>query len=83
MKLYYFPSYGRAEPLRLMLHHAGIEYEECFIEMDDWPKHKPMMPGGSMPAIELPTGKKLGSTPSLARYFGRLYGYYPADPFLA
>ena len=83
MKLHYFAGYARAEPLRLMLHHAGVQYEEVFVEEAEWPKVKPTMPGGSLPVLELPTGEKLGQTCSLARYLGRLHGYQPTDPTLA
>ena len=28
MKLYYWPIYGRAEPIRMMLKHAQVPYED-------------------------------------------------------
>ena len=41
IKLTYFNLRGRAEPSRLILAQAGIEYEDNRIEQADWPKLKP------------------------------------------
>jgi len=37
---------GRAEPLRMMMNHAGMRYDEVNIEEQDWPAMKEEMPGG-------------------------------------
>ena len=41
IKLTYFNGKGRTEPARLILAYAGVDYEDCRIEFEDWPKLKP------------------------------------------
>lgn len=45
MKLIYFKKWGMglAELSRLILAHAGADYEDCRIEMEEWPDLKPSM----------------------------------------
>lgn len=78
-KLFYFPFYGRAEGVRMLFHHANVAFEDVRIPQDQWPQYKAQMPGGTMPCVELPDGRRLGATVPMLRYFGRMYGYYPTD----
>ncbi len=41
MKLTYFPTRGRAEPIRLMLAAKNVSFEDVKINPTDWPKIKP------------------------------------------
>ena len=43
-KLYYFDLYLRAEPIRMLLSHADVNYEDITFNFDEWPKYKPDMP---------------------------------------
>ena len=40
IKLTYFNAKGRAEIIRLILAHAGVEYEDFRIARDQWPSVK-------------------------------------------
>ena len=40
MKVIYFDVYGRAEPLRMLLNHAKVEFEDVRINRPDWPQFK-------------------------------------------
>jgi len=35
-KLIYFGVYARAEPIRILLHHAKVEYEDKRISFEEW-----------------------------------------------
>ena len=40
-KLTYFPGYGLAESIRLLLSYAEIDFEDERFAHEDWPKVKP------------------------------------------
>ena len=40
MKLVYFDIYGKAEPIRMALWKAGIEYEDVRLNKEGWLKYK-------------------------------------------
>ena len=82
-KLYYFELYGRAEPIRMMLAHSGADWEDIIKTGDDWKAFKPTIPGGQMPILELADGTMMGQSMAIARFVGKKYGYYPADPMAA
>lgn len=77
--LYYFPLFGRAEAVRMLLHHAGVYFLNKEISQEDWPQVKPTMPGGVMPCYEFPDGVRMTGTCSMIRFLGKKHGYYPAD----
>ena len=41
VKLTYFNLRGRAEPARLILAHAGVDFEDCRITSEEWQTLKP------------------------------------------
>ncbi|XP_003386764.2 PREDICTED: glutathione S-transferase-like [Amphimedon queenslandica] len=72
-KLFYFPIRGAGEPVRLLLAHKEIKYEDIRIAREDWPKEKPNMPFGVIPVLE-EDGKKLGGSTVILRYLGEKHG---------
>ena len=72
-KLYYFPSRGGAEAIRLLFAHKEIKYEDIRLAGDDWQKEKPNTPFGVMPVLE-EDGKKLGGSLVILRYLAEKYG---------
>ncbi|KAG5453121.1 Glutathione S-transferase class-mu 28 kDa isozyme [Clonorchis sinensis] len=52
-KLYYFPFRARGEVIRMVLHAAGVPFDDERIPMDDWPKRKSEIPGGRMPVLQV------------------------------
>jgi len=58
-KLYYFDAYGRAETIRMMLHRAGIQFQDIRIsDMKEVQKLKDddKLQYGQMPMVELKDG---------------------------
>ena len=80
-RIWYFPFYGRAECMRLILTHAGCKFEDIGIPQSIWPDCKSSLPGGGLPQLESKDGTlRGGSTRATARFLGMKYGYYPENP---
>ena len=48
-RIWYFEFYGRAECIRLMLTHAGIDWQDMPLTQEQWGKIKALVPGNSLP----------------------------------
>lgn len=83
-KIHYFPGYGRAEAIRMLLSHAGIEYEEVNYGFGDMPslKESGKLEFGQLPAVER-DGKFYVQSTACLRALGINLGYYPEDPYQA
>ena len=79
--LNYFPAHGKAGPIRMLLTHKGIEWEDRLIQMEEWATVKPTMPGGNVPCWQ-PAGTelKLGQAYAILRMMGKEYGYLAETP---
>lgn len=76
---------GRAEPARVALFIAGIDFTDHRIPRDKWPEEKAnaaRYPFGQVPILEV-DGKPFAESSAITRYAGRLSGLYPTDPILA
>lgn len=53
-KLYYFDGYGRGEPIRLLLNHVKLEFEDCRLTGEEFGKLKAAgkFEFGQVPAFE-------------------------------
>eukprot|EP00164_Ancoracysta_twista_P001013 GFYU01001322.1.p1 GENE.GFYU01001322.1~~GFYU01001322.1.p1 ORF type:complete len:207 (+),score=75.66 GFYU01001322.1:48-668(+) len=77
----YFPIRGRAEPARLALEIAGIEYEDRRVPGAEFKETvKAQTTWGGLPWIEV-DGKRLSQSAAIFRYIGTVAGLYPADAF--
>ena len=60
MKVTYFDLYARAEPIRMMLWKAGVEFEDERLDHTGadgkWPEMKPNTPHQCLPIITLDDG---------------------------
>ena len=77
--------YGRAEPIRMLLNHAGIEFEDVRVDYNDWQEIKKQsdfrdfFEFGQMPVLER-NGKFYAQSYAILRMLGKEFGYYPNDP---
>ena len=80
-KLHYFPYYGRAEVIRMVLKYFGIEYEEVEVSMKNWPslKHSGDYEFQQLPLLEI-EGKRLVQTSSILRYICQRNYNYSTSP---
>ena len=83
LKLHYFPLYGRGEPIRMLLDHAGVKFEENKISFADWPalKASGKFEFGQLPCLEWKDGTQMTQTYAILRALGIEYGYYPWGDF--
>jgi glutathione S-transferase len=84
VKVYYFDMYGKGEPIRMILTHAKVEFEDVRISHADWPTQKKELnlEFGQVPAVEM-DGTLYTQSASIVRALGKMYGYYPEDPLTA
>ena len=82
-KLIYFSAYGKAEPIRMLLNHAGVQFEDIHINREKFNEMKQNgeLPGGQVPIWIDEEGKTFNQTAALMIYLGKKYGYYPEDPW--
>ena len=48
VKLIYFAAEGRGELIRILLNIGNIDFEDFRFGFEEWPKHKPNTPFGSV-----------------------------------
>ncbi len=73
---------GRAEPIRLVLSIAGIEFEDRRITFQDFFSLADILPLGCVPILEM-DGETWTQCNPLIRFFGKKAGLYPDDPWQA
>jgi hypothetical protein len=75
VKVEYFPIYGRAESLRMLLHSQDIKYEDCPITFEDWPtkKGKGDYAKGGLPHL-IVDGKRMQETTEMADSISKMCG---------
>ncbi|XP_011679509.2 S-crystallin SL11 [Strongylocentrotus purpuratus] len=75
-RLTYFTTRGRAEPIRLLLTDAGIEFEDRRFSEKEWFERKE---SGEFPLNQIPIleadGKTMVQSRAIMRHLARKYGY--------
>ncbi len=78
-KLTYFDfDGGRAEPIRIAFHAAGIDFEDKRISFPEFGEMRKGARFNSVPVLEI-DGNAVTQSNALSRYVGKMAGLYPAD----
>ena len=79
-KLTYFDmDGGRAEPVRIAFHAAGIAFDDNRISFADFPEARKTARFNSVPTLEI-DGVMVSQSNAMCRFVGKLAGLYPEDP---
>lgn len=86
LELTYFDSAGRAEPIRVALHLAGLTFEDHRLKFPEFAEKKAAgaFPLGAVPVLTV-DGVAFPQTSAILRYVARLgeTSLYPTDPSVA
>jgi glutathione S-transferase len=83
IKLTYFDiDGGRAEPTRIAMSIAGIAFEDHRISFSEFGEMREGTPLNALPVAEI-NGVVYTQCNAMNRYFGKLAGLYPTDPWQA
>ena len=82
-KLTYFDfDGGRAEPIRIAFHAAGIGFEDHRLSFPEFGEMRQGTRFNSLPVLEI-DGAAVTQSNALCRYVGKMAGLYPADDLQA
>ena len=82
-KLTYFDiNGGRAEPIRIALHAAGIDFEDKRISFTEFTEMRSGTRFNSVPVLEI-DGAQITQSNAISRYIGKMAGLYPTDALQA
>ena len=82
-KLTYFDfDGGRAEPIRIAMHSAGIEFEDVRWTFPQFGEQRKNLPFQAVPVLQIDDEVVTQST-AISRYMGKLAGLYPEDSLQA
>ena len=82
-KLTYFDiDGGRAEPMRIAFHVAGIDFDDNRITFDEFSELRSGTRFTCVPVLEI-DGAQITQSNALSRYIGKMAGLYPVDDLQA
>merc|ERR1712037_845825 len=71
-------GHAKADPIRMLLSKAGVEFNNVTLTFDEWgaAKASGKYPTGQVPLWETPDGRKMNQAFAILRYLGRQHGFY-------
>lgn len=73
---------GRAEPIRIAMHAAGLSFEDVRWSFPEFGEKRGTLRFNAVPAVEI-DGKTITQSNAISRYFGKMTGLYPEDAMQA
>jgi len=73
---------GRAEPIRIAFHAAGIDFEDNRLSFPEFSEMRQSTRFNSVPVLEI-DGAAVTQSNALSRYVGKMAGLYPEDELQA
>ena len=73
---------GRAEPVRIAFHAAGIDFEDVRISFPEFMEKRQGMRFHCVPVLEV-DGVEVTQSNAMCRYVGKIAGLYPEDALQA
>lgn len=82
LTLHYFELYGRAEPMRMALWKAGVEFNDNRVTGPSWAalKESGKLPYGQVPVLEFEDGTMLGQSDAIMDYIATVHKLKAEDP---
>ena len=80
-KLTYFPVHAKGEAIRMLLHKAGVQFEDVHISREQLAEMREsgaLPAGGQVPIFEH-QGRTLNQSNAILRLLGRQHNFYPSD----
>lgn len=82
-KLTYFDfDGGRAEPIRIAFHAAGIQFEDERLSFQEFGEMRGSTPFNAVPVLEI-DGAPVTQSNAISRFIGKMAGLYPKDDLQA
>lgn len=81
-RLTYFGMGGRAEPVRIAFHAAGIDFDDVRITFPEFMEMRKNLRFNCVPVLEI-DGQVVTQSNAMCRYVGKLAGLYPEDDMQA
>lgn len=73
---------GRAEPIRIAMHAAGLDFDDVRWSFPEFGEKRESLRFNAVPAVEI-DGKTITQSNAISRYFGKMAGLYPEDAMQA
>jgi len=73
-RLVYFDVRGLGEPIRMIFHYEGVEFQDTRLTMDEWADYKQKSRMGMLPELKVDNKFVLSQSYTIARFLASQFG---------